>query len=59
VDGPVALETISISGGNQTQVAAARARKNSATRAERSWNAVGKSLRNEMRKHPKPREKPS
>jgi hypothetical protein len=49
------METISISGGHRTEVAAARAREKSATRAERSWRVVGDAIRSEMHKHPNPR----
>lgn len=49
------METISIRGGYRTELAAAKALKNSTTRVQRGWRAEGDAIRNEMRKHPNPR----
>jgi hypothetical protein len=48
------LETINVAGGRRIEAAAAKARENSRTRVERSWTAVGDSLRQEMRNRETP-----
>jgi hypothetical protein len=47
------LDTISLFGESRTNEVAKKARRNSTTRAVRSWRAVGTSLRDHLAETPK------